>query len=387
MKTCNRHNRRSGSILVLSAFVMVLMFGMVALAIDIGYLGVARTELQASADSAALASAWELVDEQDLVDSNDENLFQDWLGLYHTRLIAREYAGRNLVARDAPDLSYADIDVGYLDDPSDPDKALAYDNIGRYNTVKVRVRRTAEQNGEIGLFFAKVFGINSLGAEAEATAMFLNNIAGFKAPSNGENLGILPFALDKDTWDALLAGTGTDQWKWDEESQTIVAGTDSVLEADLFPGDTGSPGNFGTVDIGAANNSTADLARQIIYGISESDLAHIGGVLELDPDTGELELNGDTGVSAGMKDELDSIKGEPRIIPLFSKVVGNGNNATYTIVEFVGVRILDVKLTGKMSNKHVTIQPAKVLVKGGVAAGPDAGQASYNIYSPVWLIK
>jgi len=389
MRIRNRRNCRSGSIVVLSAFMMVLVFGMVALTVDIGYLGVARSEMQASADSAAMAAAWELVDEQGLVDSNDGGLYQDWIGLIHTRQIAQEYAGRNKVTRDAPELSFGDIDVGYLDDPSDPDKPLAYDDVNRYNTVNVHVRRTAEKNGEIGLFFAKIFGIRSIGGEAEATAMFLNNVAGFKAPSNGENLGILPFALDKDTWDAMLAGTGTDQWTWDEDSETISSGGDGVLEVNLFPGsdETLPPGNRGTVDIGSNNNSTKDIARQIVFGANESDLSYHGGVIQLDPATGELELNGDAGISAGVKDELDSVKGEPKIIPLFSKVVGPGNNATYTIVAFVGVRILDVKLTGCMSSKRVTIQPAKVVIKGAVAAGPDDGQVSYNIYSPVWLIK
>ena len=42
---------------------------------------------------------------------------------------------------------------------------------------------------------------------------------------------------------------------------------------------------------------------------------------------GKLYLNGDTGISAGVKDELASIKGQPRIIPIFSTVSGNGNNA------------------------------------------------------------
>ncbi len=95
----------------------------------------------------------------------------------------------------------------------------------------------------------------------------------------------------------------------------------------MFPQGTGSPGNRGTVDIGSSNNSTADIARQIVHGISPSDFAQLGGKLEFD-DSGKLYLNGDTGISAGVKDELASIMGQPRIIPIFSTVSGNGNNAT-----------------------------------------------------------
>ena len=140
----------------------------------------------------------------------------------------------------------------------------------------------------------------------------------------------------------------------------------------------------GTVDIGAPNNSTSDLARQILYGITPEDLEYVGGSLELD-ENGELELNGDTGISAGMKDELEAIKGQPRIIPIFTQVVGNGNNAQYTIVNFVGVRILEVKLTGKMSSKRVIIQPANIIARGGIpSSGP---KISWFIYSPVWLVR
>lgn len=37
---------------------------------------------------------------------------------------------------------------------------------------------------------------------------------------------------------------------------------------------------------------------------------------------------------------------------------GNGNNATYTVVKFVGVRIMDVKLSGGPNSRHLTVQPA-----------------------------
>ena len=59
----------------------------------------------------------------------------------------------------------------------------------------------------------------------------------------------------------------------------------------------------------------------------------------------------------------------------------------YDIVEFVGVKVLDVQLTGSMSTKHVTVQPATIWTRGGVPAAASNGQFSYGIYSPVWLVK
>jgi hypothetical protein len=137
------------------------------------------------------------------------------------------------------------------------------------------------------------------------------------------------------------------------------------------------------VDIGSSNNSTADIARQIVYGISSADLGHHGGKLEFD-ENGELELNGDTGISAGVKDELASIKGKPRLIPIFSTVVGPGNNAQYTIVHWAGIRIMDVKLTGAMSQKRVIVQPCPMVVQGAL---PSSGETSSYVYSPVVLVK
>ena len=86
-----------------------------------------------------------------------------------------------------------------------------------------------------------------------------------------------------------------------------------------------------------------------------------------------------------MKDELASIIGKPRIIPIFSSVSGNGNNAMYTIVKWQGIRIMAVKLTGSMSQKHVTIQVAPV-VANGVIPATTSGTSKY-VYSPVVLIK
>ena len=72
---------------------------------------------------------------------------------------------------------------------------------------------------------------------------------------------------------------------------------------------------------------------------------------------------------AAIKDELESIIGLPRAIPLFSEVTGNGNNAMFTVVGFAGIRIMEVKMTGAMSKKRVIIQPAFVVDDAGIT-GP-----------------
>lgn len=370
--------QRRGNILFLSALLLVGMLGMVAFSIDTGVINVARSQLQNSADAAAIAGAWKLMPAPALTTPNYVSLESD------AREAAEEFAALNKVLLAAPTLAQDDVQVGYIANPRDPLSPFVVGGFNRPNAVQVRVRRTADQNGSISLSFARVIGTNSASAQAQATAALLSNIAGFQTPSDGGNVGILPFALDQETWNNAMAGGAGDDHSFDPISGTLTSGSDGLPEMNLYPQGTGAPGNRGTVDIGSSNNSTADLARQIVHGVSAQDFAALGKPLVFGPD-GTLTLNGDTGISAGVKDELASIIGEPRIIPVFSTVIGPGNNATYTIVKFVGIRVLNVQLTGSMSSKQVIIQPANVIVKGAVS-GSTSGISQF-VYSPVWLVR
>ena len=379
MRTRSRKLQRKGNILALTACLMVMLIAFLAFAVDLGYMQVVRTEVQRAADASAIAAAWDLLDEEEALGQGDPVKMAA-----NCRLTAAAYANHNPIVGTGANLALDDVLVGHIENPTDPTSPMVFDSSANPNAVRVRIRRTAEQNGDVRLFFSRVLGVDRTSAQAEATAVLLKNFRGFQTPSSGGNIELLPFALDVDTWNALMAGCGSDNWTWDAENGTAIRGADGVLEVNLFPQGTGSPGNRGTVDIGSSNNSTADIARQILDGISPTDLAQHGGKLEFD-DTGKLDLNGDTGISAGVKDELTSIIGEPRIIPLFDSVVGPGNNAQYSIVEFVGIRILEVKLTGKMSCKRVIVQPAPILVHGGI---PNTGSVtSHFVYSPVWLVR
>jgi Flp pilus assembly protein TadG len=368
--------RRKGNIIVLTAVLLVACVALLAMSIDVGYLYSIRTELQRSADSAAIAAAWELIDQNGSAgDADGEDLSANAIAK------ATQFAALNAVGTTSPALGDSDVVVGYMANPSAPNSALVPTPLGILpNAVQARVQRTSAQNGQVSLFFGRVLGVNQAGLEAEATAVFVSSFIGFQAPSDGSNLGILPFALDEQTWLSLEVN-GTDHWSYNPANKSVFVGTDGIKEVNLYPQGTGSPGNRGTVDIGAGNNSTSDLARQIEHGISADDFDAIGGSLEFGDD-GVLHLNGDPGISAGVKDELASIIGKSRIIPLFRSVSGNGNNADYSIVKWVGIRVMRVDLSG--GNKKVMVQPCNIVTKGGIYA-PNATGTQY-IYSPVWLI-
>lgn len=388
-------NKRRGAAVALTAISSTLLIGFVALTVDVGMLYNVRAELQRTADAAALAGAWELFDHAKLKGTSAPSEMSTSIAECRTQASVTAY--RNPVQKVGPlvDLNSSnalngDIVVGYLHNPNDLTEQLSFANPSDFNTVQVRVRKDNVRNGPVQLWFARIFGINTTNMEATAAATFKDGVTGFKVTEETGNCQLLPFALQVDVWKALLAGTKTtgDGFSYNTTSKTVTSGADGINELNLYPGGgTGSaklePGNFGTVDIGPSNNSTADIARQIRYGVSAEDLAALGGQLKLT--NGSLQLNGDTGLSAGVKDDLAAIIGQPRIIPLFSQTSGNGNNAYYTIVGFAGIRILDVKLTGSMKSKQVIIQPC--VVCDSTAITEEGSGPSYFVYQPVHLTR
>jgi len=385
MSRRGNQRRRRAAVAVYMLISMSVVVGFAALAVDVGMLYNTQAELQRTADAAALASAWELLDEDRLKGGS----YLDYV-LDESRASAVTTAAGNPILRAAPVVDPSeDVLIGYLANPYDGTGALDISNLSQSNAVSVAVQRNASRGGSVTLYFARFLGADSKDMYASATAAFADNIVGFEvAGGSGDNVKLLPFALHVDIWNALIAGSGGigDNYGYDKRSGSVYAAGDDLAELNLYPGSGGTqlpPGNFGTVDIGSNNNSTKDIARQILYGVSEADLSYFGGKLTLDD--GPLYLNGDTGLSAGIKDELEAIKGQARAIPLFDSVCGPGNNAEYHIVGFAGIRIMDVKLTGSMRSKHVIIQPGMVVDKTAVP-GAGAGPSSY-VYRPVQLVR
>jgi len=381
MKSRQTQRRRAGSVVVLSSRLMIAMIGILAFAIDIGYIALVRTQLQLSADASAMAAAGVMLDYRKPPSALDPYVVQTL-----ARDAAERYAGLNAVAGLSPDLAADEVVFGRLNLSSGPDAGMTFNNPVAFNACRVRVSRSSALNGEVPYFFIRALGLNSFASSAEATAAFSDNFSGFKLPPDSDaTLPILPFAIHQSSWDALMAGYAFDFWRWDELSESVRFGFDGVKELNLYPQNTGSPGNFGTIDIGNHNNSTRDISRQIVHGISTADLEYLGGSYALGED-GTLSINADTGISAAMKDELQSIVGQTRIISIFNNISRSGNRAQYTIVGFAGIRVMHVDMTGAVANRHVLVQPAQVEVVGGIPSD-DGEQHTYYLQSPVRLVR
>lgn len=136
-----------------------LGLGVAAMAIDTGLMFNARSEMQTSADAAALAAAAELVGP-----NPDTN----------ARQVAYQFAEKNKVAWDGATIDpNADVDVGRA--VVNGEGKYEFVNASEpYNAVRVRVRRDANAaDGPVSLAFAKSFGAGEAEITAEATAMLV----------------------------------------------------------------------------------------------------------------------------------------------------------------------------------------------------------------------
>ncbi len=380
-RNLSSNSTRKGATLILALILMTVLIGMLAFSVDIGFMVSSRSELRRTADAAAMAGCWQMIDSM----SNNQSETQTQTSVVSA---AASTALLNAVCNQGPTLTTSgaqtDVTQGYL--ASYSSSALsAVPGTNPLRAVRVRVRRTADSNGAVPLYFAKIFGQSGREITVEATAAVARQIKGFTVPATG-NLNVMPFVVDEASWNQCIAGIGPDTKSYNPTTGAVTNAADGIEEVNIYPQGLGAPGNRGTVDIGGAGNSTADLSRQIRDGISAADLGALGKPLEI-PATGGLTLGGDPGVSAGIKDDLAAIIGQTRVIAVFSTLTGNGNNAEYTLVRWVGVRVMSVNLTGSSASKNVMVQPATVIMRGTVPAMDGTKTYSDSIFSPVVLVQ
>lgn len=136
---------RRGAIIVLSAFLMIVVFGLAAFAIDIGYMMLVRTQLQAAADAGAMAAGNSMYGTPNEIIQVGKNYVQ-----YH------DAGGRKIAADEAL------VELGNWNAANNTFTPTA--DIG--NAVRVTASRANES-----FFFASVLGSNAFAMEASAVAM------------------------------------------------------------------------------------------------------------------------------------------------------------------------------------------------------------------------
>jgi len=142
--------RRRGATLFFFLSLVVVVVGLVAFAVDIGFIMLTRTQLQVAADSAAMAAA-----------SQMSGLPAD------TFAVAKQYAGYHMAGGRQVELQGSDVEFGTWDAVTR--KFTPGTTAG--NAVRVTARRDASAGGQAPLFFGRIFGQDSFASRASAVAM------------------------------------------------------------------------------------------------------------------------------------------------------------------------------------------------------------------------
>lgn len=183
-----RKNLRLGSIAPLTAVLLVPLLTFVALAVDVGYIALAKTQLQSAADTAALAAAAQMITSEGAT------------GQTKARDHAKNFAAANMAASDRVLLDVnADVEFGFWDSSSRsflPPGSSGDPNV-IVNAVRVRAHRDSNNTaGPVRLFFARVLGIDEWDLQAESIAFAPSPARGRKQGGMGTR-----FLIDDEMFD------------------------------------------------------------------------------------------------------------------------------------------------------------------------------------------
>jgi Flp pilus assembly protein TadG len=182
-RTSVKKSRRA-AVVVLVALLIVFLLGMVAFGVDIGYIVLVRTQLQAAADSAAMAAVVEMVNDPD-----------------NTYSMAQSYASKHWAGGEDVALETADVQIGSWDSEAKTFTPSASSTSG--NAVKVTARRSS-----VPLFFGAVLGKREFDTEASAVAMANPRDICFVVDLSGSMNDDTETAWVSDYQNTLYAGQG-----------------------------------------------------------------------------------------------------------------------------------------------------------------------------------
>ncbi len=381
----HRKQYPKGAIAPLIALLLIPLLVFVAFCVDIGWITKTKSELQNAADAAVAAGARQLADNYGAYSvagnqnratliANAKNIASTYINAYG------QYNG----ASDAKTLSILSSDIQYGFTNADGDFNASY--AGYPNTVQVAARRDSNANSQLSLFFGSITGrtSESLVASASATvytglissfdpkgggvssgATFTGGGGGwgdfYGSSGGGFNCSLLPVAFDVNYWNAFVATAVS-------PDGSMNTGADGAAQIKIYPSPDQAPGNVGLLCIGPPTNSDPSYADWIENGPSPSDLQYL-------IDDGQVPVSqqapqawkGSPGLKSNLVNSFAAIVDQPRLLPLFKAAStspyqaasGNGSNATYNIVGFVGVTVTSA--TGNGSNMSICVKPCGVV--------------------------
>jgi hypothetical protein len=287
-----RHQEDSerGAAAVVVAFVLVVLLGFAALAVDVGAMYAEKAQLQNGADATALAIAGECA---------------------------------NGVA-----CSVAMVDPNNrLADNNANDGSSGVFSVTQPNSSTVRVETNAQAPGStedsFGLFFARVLGHETSVIHAAAEASW-------GPPESGSTL---PWTVSECIFRQSLTPSQlheldtTGNFSGDPSSTRILLRYEE--KAPEVPGcgeDNGYlPGGFGWLEIDSGCSADIDLTAEV-----------------------EGQPGNHFPTAAECDAILDGILDEPALIPLYETAVGNGDKTVYTLIGFAAFQVTGYKFGGSL---------------------------------------
>jgi len=265
-------------VVALVAVAGTVLLGFAALTIDLGYLYVARTELQRTADAAALAAASACLTDAGLAHYTDALGYTAWQR-------ASDVATKDPVLGTGVILRRTDVVPGHHNF-ANPTGPLTW--APPWNAVQVTARRTADSsNGPVSLFFARIWGKEEADLVATARAALEDRMGSYVLENNTSGTGFLPFAIPEEAYYDLIAN-GPDVYSFGQGC--VLGGGDGIHEVQMYPWKWKSAGgllgfegegNFGILNIGRAAEGTSYLVNQIQKGITPAELQTAFGTTNL----------------------------------------------------------------------------------------------------------
>lgn len=392
--SARRGSRRRGSGTLLMLVIVLVMMAVLGATIELALVYQVHLQLQGAADTAALAGAVELLDDDVLRPGNRPNLHDD---VRRARRAAVAYAAANVAAA-VPvecDANFendpaGDVVVGWVDEPrSVQSPLLPWDGSGTVNTLQVRLHRTAERGNPVALWFTSILGLSQADVEARGQASIDRRVFGFR-PTREDNVPLVPLAILRrggDGWfDQAFApadASWNDRYHVDERTGAVTPGPDGIPEIELRitpPGAEATARDNAGFLLLDKEQSSSELARQIATGMGRDDLQAHGGQLALTAD-GTLALPGSKSISRELIAALRGIQGVKRVWPLYRTHRDLGGMSVFELDGFVAGQVVDVQVSGD-GQLIVLVQPCLL-----VTATALTGRTRFGPEMNHWIAK
>lgn len=221
MRIRNSANR-AGKIAVLTAILLPVLFGIVAFAVDVGYIAFSRSRLQAAAEAAALAAVEQLPDAENAI-AKARDLGELNFGNAYSNVVA------------APDVEFGNWDGN--------SGSFAVSSAGSANAVRVTAQLSNNNGNSLALFFGSLLGTSHSNIMCSAIAIKPSGGIGGRflidedmIDKDVPSIENLAYALGRDP-EELVTARGFNlgkqyhdsNWTWTDNFLDIPAGSILVL--------------------------------------------------------------------------------------------------------------------------------------------------------------